>query len=71
MKKLMISLGLIALSGVCAGTSVGFTDQPLSRPIIIRNPMINPEVPRPGPYSPRPKPNPKPASLSFSVDAAE
>ncbi len=71
MKKLMISLVIIALSGVCAGTSVGFTDRPLTRPIIIRSPVHNPDIQRPGPYSPRPKPNPKPASLTFSVDAVE
>ena len=71
MKKLLIPLGIFALSGVCAGTSVLNADQPFTRPIIIRHPMTNPEVPRPGPYSPRPKPNPQPASLTFSVDVAE
>lgn len=53
-------LQFVLLLGLAGSLSLGAQDNPPQRPtpnpIIIGNPILNPAIPRPGPYTPKPKP---------------
>ena len=62
MKKIIVTLGVLAMTGTFSANSASGAIPPwIKKPIIIGYPQPNPEVPRPGPFTPKPDQNPKPA----------
>ncbi len=55
MKKIILTLGLLALTGNFLSLTASSDRDPLDRPLITGAPHINPEAPRPGPFTPRPQ----------------
>lgn len=57
MKKFLVSLGVLALSSTFSATTTSGAIPPwIHKPIIVGDPKPNPDIKRPGPYTPKPKP---------------
>lgn len=67
-------LGILAMVGAhCCGAARadGFDHNPWNSPILTGDPQYNPDIRRPGPYTPKPKPASGSASLSNVVQISE
>ncbi|MBR1783303.1 MAG: hypothetical protein IJ753_07310 [Bacteroidales bacterium] len=56
MKKIVISLGLLAMASTLFCSNAWADRDPMNNPLILGDPCFNPNIPRPGPYTPKPKP---------------
>ena len=68
MKKLIISLGLFAMASTLFCSNAWADYDPFKNPLILGDPCFNPNIPRPGPYTP--KPNPKPGNGGTKLTAS-
>lgn len=74
MKKHLLMLGILAMVGaLCCGAARadGFDHNPWNSPILTGDPQYNPDIRRPGPYTPKPKPSSGSASTSNLIQISE
>lgn len=58
MKKIILTLGFLAMLGTLPPFTASADGYPWGSPIITGDPKLNREIRRPGPYTPKPKPAP-------------
>ena len=68
MKKFLLTLGLLAAAGILNPAAAdGRKGAPWNSPLITGDPKLNPDIRRPGPYTPKPKPTGSSASVSGNI----
>lgn len=74
MKKIILFLGILAFAGTISSGSAwadGNNGVPWNSPLIKGDPKLNPDIKRPGPYTPKPKPSSSSASASNVIQLSE
>lgn len=68
MKKFLLTLGFLAAAGILTPAAAdGTKGAPWNSPLITGDPKLNPEIHRPGPYTPKPKPSGSTASVTGNL----